>query len=100
MLLTWENEVAKTNFTRVKWSTFEVKSTTSGLYPRIHVDTRDCRAVGQAGGVLLTRTMAVTGLGRLLSTALLPWRKLWAIHDPGKIVADLAISLVLGGLSG
>lgn len=52
--------------------------------------------VGQAGGMLLIRTAVVTGLARGLSKALAPWRPL-AIHDPGKIVADLVISLALGG---
>ncbi|MDN5763769.1 MAG: IS1380 family transposase [Microlunatus sp.] len=54
-------------------------------------------AVGHAGGVLLTETVAVTGLGRALSQALAPWRKPTAVHDPGKVVTDLAIALALGG---
>ena len=37
-------------------------------------------AVGPAGGVLLTETIAVTGLGRELSAALAPWRKPLAVH--------------------
>jgi hypothetical protein len=32
-----------------------------------------------------------------LSTALAPWRKPLASHDPGKIVCDLAIALAIGG---
>lgn len=67
------------------------------LYPRVHLDTADVPAVGQAGGVLLTETVAVTGLGRDLSAALSAWRKPTAVHDPGKVVADLAIALALGG---
>lgn len=67
------------------------------LYPRVHLDTADVPAVGQAGGVLLTETVAVTGLGRGLSAALSAWRKPTAVHDPGKVVADLAIALALGG---
>lgn len=66
-------------------------------YPSVHVDSAPCRAVGQAGGVLLTRTVAATGLDRHLSAALARWRKPLAIHDPGKIITDLAISLALGG---
>jgi hypothetical protein len=76
-------------------STFEVKST--GLYPRVRVDSAKVAAVGQAGGVLLTETIRAAGLDRGLSEALLRWRKPLAIHDPGKIVLDLALSLVLGG---
>ncbi|MDO5710744.1 MAG: transposase, partial [Micrococcales bacterium] len=67
------------------------------LYPRVHVDTAEVPAVGQAGGVLLTETVAVTGLGHDLSAVLAPWRKPLAVHDPGKVVLDLAIGLALGG---
>lgn len=70
---------------------------TTGLYPRVRVDTAPVAAVGLAGGVLLTRTVAVTGLDRLLSSVLAGWRKPLAVHDPGKILCDLALSLALGG---
>jgi hypothetical protein len=53
--------------------------------------------VGQAGGVLLTETLRATGLDRALSAGLLRWRKPRAVHDPGKVVADLAVMLALGG---
>ena len=46
---------------------------TNGPYPRLKVDTTASGAVGQAGGVLLTETIAVTGIGRELSVALTPW---------------------------
>lgn len=66
-------------------------------YPRLEVDTANVPAVGQAGGVLLTETVAATGLYRELSAALGPWRKPLAVHDPAKVVLDLALSLALGG---
>lgn len=69
----------------------------SVLYPRLRVDTATTGAVGQAGGVLLTQTMAVTGLGADLSKALSRWRKPLAVHDPAKVVCDLALTLALGG---
>lgn len=69
----------------------------TGLYPRLHVDTSASRAVGQAGGVLLTQTITTTGLGKALSQALGPWRKPLAIHDPAKVVLDLAVAVALGG---
>ncbi|MHB1010998.1 MAG: IS1380 family transposase [Propionibacteriaceae bacterium] len=72
-----------------------MKST--GLYPRVRVDTSATAAVGQAGGVLLTRTVIATGLDRFLSSALSGWRKPLAVHDPGKTITDLALSLALGG---
>ena len=53
--------------------------------------------VSQAGGVLLTQTLRVTGLGRGLSAALERWRPGRAVHDPGKIITDLAVALALGG---
>ena len=70
---------------------------TGRVYPQVGVDSGPCRAVGQAGGVLLTRTVDATGLGRALSRALGGWRKPFAVHDPGKIITDLAVSLALGG---
>src|SRR5665811_1879218 len=76
-------------------STLRVKIT--GSYPRVRVDTSATAAVGQAGGVLLTRTVTATGLDRSLSVALARWRKPLAVHDPGKIITDLALSLALGG---
>lgn len=70
---------------------------TTGRYPRPVVDTAKVAAVGQAGGVLLTETVRVTGLMAALSWALAPWTKNDAIHDPGKVLTDLAITLALGG---
>jgi hypothetical protein len=69
----------------------------SRFYPRIRVDTGGSVAVGQAGGVLLTDTVAAAGLDAALSAALAPWRKPLAVHDPGKVVLDLAVMLALGG---
>jgi hypothetical protein len=67
------------------------------LYPRVRVDTTKVAAVGQAGGVLLTETVRVTGLDRVLSQALAPWRKPLAVHEPAKVIIDLALTLALGG---
>jgi hypothetical protein len=53
--------------------------------------------VSQAGGELLTQTLRVTGLGGGLSAALERWRPGWAVHDPGKIITDVAVALALGG---
>lgn len=69
----------------------------TGLYPRVHVDTAGSAAVGQAGGVVLVETIRTAGLDRVMSAALRPWRKPLAVHDPGKIVLDLAVALALGG---
>ena len=72
-------------------------SNSTGFYPRIQVDTANSGAVGQAGGVLLTETIAASGLGPVMSAALSPWRKPLAVHDPAKVVLDLAVTLALGG---
>jgi hypothetical protein len=69
----------------------------SRFYPHVRVDTAGVPAIGQAGGVLLTDTAAVAGLDAGLSSALSPWRKPLAIHDPGKVVLDLALTLAVGG---
>jgi hypothetical protein len=39
----------------------------------------------------------VTGLGQALSDGLARWRAPRAVHDPGKIVLDLAVAVALGG---
>ena len=53
--------------------------------------------VSQAGALLLTQALQVTGLRRRLSEGLARWRAARAIHDPGKIIADPAVALALGG---
>jgi Transposase DDE domain group 1 len=53
--------------------------------------------VSQAGAVLLWETMRVTGLGAGLSRGLARWRAPRAVHDPGKVIADLAAAVALGG---
>lgn len=53
--------------------------------------------VSQAGGVLLVETVRKTGLDTAISAALAPWRKSRAVHDPGKVLLDLALAVALGG---
>ncbi|HEY4153368.1 MAG TPA: transposase, partial [Pseudolysinimonas sp.] len=64
---------------------------------RLTVSSDGRGLVSQAGAVLLWETMRVTGLGRGLSQEMERWRAPRAVHDPGKIVADLAAALALGG---
>jgi hypothetical protein len=68
-----------------------------GLYPRVRVDTSGTGVVSHAGGVALVETVRAAGLDRALSVALSRWRKPMAIHDPGKVITDLAVALALGG---
>jgi DDE family transposase len=53
--------------------------------------------VSQAGAVLLLDAVGAAGLDRALRAALEPWRKPTAVHDPAKIVLDVAVALALGG---
>ncbi len=69
----------------------------TGLYPAVQVDAAACGGVSQAGGVALLETARVSGLDRQLSRALEPWRPPRAVHDPAKVLLDLAVTLALGG---
>ena len=53
--------------------------------------------ISQAGGLLLMETLRLSGLDQGLSQALSRWRRPRAVHDPGKIITDLAVTLALGG---
>jgi hypothetical protein len=53
--------------------------------------------VSQAGALLLTETAGVTGLAAALSAGLGRWKTARAVHDPGKIMLDLAVAVALGG---
>jgi Transposase DDE domain group 1 len=74
-----------------------VKNT--GLRPRLQVSADGKGLVSRGGAVLLTRTARLTGLDVALSGRLDRWRAPRAVHDPGKMVLDLdlALMLVLGG---
>ena len=69
----------------------------TGLYPAVQVDAAACGVVSQAGGVALLEVARVGGLGRALSAGLAPWRAPRAVHDPAKVLLDLAVTLALGG---
>jgi hypothetical protein len=73
----------------------QVKNSARGTRVTVSADGRGL--VSQAGSVLLWETMRVTGLARGLSENLARWRAPRAVHDPGKIVADLAAAVALGG---
>jgi Transposase DDE domain group 1 len=53
--------------------------------------------VSQAGASLLAGALRVTGLGRGLAGGLARWRAPRAVHDPGKILTGLVMTLALGG---
>ncbi|SNT64581.1 Transposase DDE domain group 1 [Streptosporangium subroseum] len=65
--------------------------------PKIVMSADGSGLISQSGALLLLETLRVTGLDHALSTQLRRWQPTRAIHDPGKIIADLAVSLALGG---
>jgi hypothetical protein len=65
--------------------------------PKIVVSDDGAGIVSHAGGLLLTETARVTGLRAGLSDGLSRWRASRAVHDPGKIVCDLAVAVGSGG---
>ncbi|MEU2490958.1 transposase [Streptomyces sp. NPDC007883] len=47
--------------------------------------------------VVLVETVRKAGVDTAISAALTPWRKARAMHDPGKILLDVALAVALGG---
>ena len=72
-----------------------MKTTTTA--PRVRMALGGESLVSHAGGALLVETARATGLDRFLSEGLAAWRAPRAVHDPGKVLLDLAVSLCLGG---
>ncbi|WP_326809705.1 IS1380 family transposase [Streptomyces scopuliridis] len=68
-----------------------------GLYPRVRVVGGGSGAVSKAGAVLLVQTVRKVGLDTAISAALAPWRKPRTVHDPGKVLLDVALATALGG---
>lgn len=68
-----------------------------GSSPRVRIEGGGRGVVSQAGAVLLVETVRKTGLDQAISAALAPWRRPRAVHDPGKILLDVALAVALGG---
>lgn len=66
-------------------------------YPRVHIEGGGRAVVSQAGGALLVETVRRTGLDTAISAALAPWRRPRAVHDPRKVLLDVALAVALGG---
>ncbi|MFE6904379.1 IS1380 family transposase [Streptomyces sp. NPDC057717] len=67
-----------------------------GSYPSVRVGGGGRSVVSQAGAILLVETVRKSGLDTAISTALAPWRKPRAVHDPGKVLLDVALATALG----
>ena len=65
--------------------------------PKITVSADGQALVSQAGALLLAEAAQVTGLGEALTAELVRWRAPRALHDLGKIIADLVMALALDG---
>ncbi|MFF4278839.1 IS1380 family transposase [Streptomyces kronopolitis] len=68
-----------------------------GSYSRVRIEGGGHGAVSQAGAVLLVETARKAGLDQAISRALTPWRRPRAVHDPGKVLLDVALAVALGG---
>ena len=68
-----------------------------GSYPHVLVRDDGRAVVSQAGSVLLVETVRKIGLDQAISAAPTPWRRPRAVHDPGKMLVDLALAVALGG---
>lgn len=47
--------------------------------------------------MLLIETVRKAGLDTAIAVALMLWRKPRAVHDPGKVLLDVALAVALGG---
>jgi hypothetical protein len=63
----------------------------------VGLDSTREELVSSSGGLLVQRTVRVSGVERELSRALGPWRSDRATHDPGKVLLDLGTAIALGG---
>jgi hypothetical protein len=64
---------------------------------RVQVQRGGESLTSSSGASLLVETARATGLDRGLSQRLARWRPARAVHDPGKVVLDLAAAIALGG---
>jgi hypothetical protein len=65
--------------------------------PLLVLDPARESLVSSGGGLLLRRTIDLSGLARSLSKALTPWASSRTVHDPGKVLLDVATAVALGG---
>ena len=66
-------------------------------YPSVRLEAGSDALVSTSGGRLLVQTAQVSGLARGLSQRLSGWRSARAVHDPGKVLLDVALAIAAGG---
>jgi Transposase DDE domain group 1 len=70
---------------------------TTPLSSKLWVSASGVGLVSRGGVALLAETAGVSGLERELRRGLVPWTRGRAVHDPGRVVLQLAYALALGG---
>ena len=65
--------------------------------PNVVLDPVRESLVSSSGALLMRESIRLAGLDRGLSRALVPWRSARAVHDPGKVLLDVATAVALGG---
>lgn len=69
----------------------------SNQVPSLVLDSGRESLVSSSGALLLRETIAAAGLDRGLSAGLSPWRRDRGMHDPGKVLLDVATAIAFGG---
>lgn len=69
----------------------------TGWYPSLRVDSSAERVVSVAGSGAAGENSGRGGSGPPVGDGLAPWRKPHAVHDPGKVLLDLALAVAVGG---
>ncbi|EME22673.1 transposase, IS4 family protein [Rhodococcus triatomae BKS 15-14] len=67
------------------------------LHPPLVLDSGRESLISSSGALLVRETVRLSGLDRVLSAALAQWRAPRTVHDPGKVLIDLATAVALGG---
>jgi hypothetical protein len=65
--------------------------------PNLVLDPARESLISSSGALLLKETVRVIDVARGLSQALSPWRAVRTVHDPGKVLLDVAMAVALGG---
>jgi len=69
----------------------------SNQVPSLVLDSGRESLVSSSGALLLREAVRIAGVDRHLSASLSPWRRDRAVHDPGKVLLDVATAVALGG---
>src|ERR1700745_3736731 len=93
--LTWKDRACRRTCPHRAEGTYHVKNIS--CRPKITVTAGGSGVVSQAGGLLLTRVLRVTGLDLGLSAGLARWRAPRGVLDPGHIIWDPGAEVPRGG---